>query len=231
VVDAHCAACTKQSFSANVLRDRTRLVAIAALLCSIAFVGTLHIARPDLAPVSHRLSEYANGSFGWMMTAAFVTLGFGMVALGLLLRTSADARALSRLIPIAAVLAGVGMIFSGLFRTGVSPMSEAIHSRASGIATVLAVAIALAYSLPRSRRAALRRDIVGAGLALAAATLAAVSPLLHDTHWTGLSQRTLWLVVMAWLLWAAWHPPYRSKEEALRPETAPPTDQELLERH
>jgi hypothetical protein len=37
-------------------------------------------------------------------------------------------------------------------------------------------------------------------LALAASALAAIAPVLHDTQWTGLSQRLLWAALLIWLL-------------------------------
>ena len=188
------------------MNSRARLVAITGLLCSVAFVVILHVVRTDLQPVGHRLSEYANGPYGWMMTAAFVALGCGLAALGVLLRAGTGSGAVGRAIPATALLAGAGMVLSGAFRTGESVASEVIHSRASGLATVAVVAMALAYSLPRSRpgRTAATHDLVGAGLALTAAALATLSPFFHDTRWTGLSQRLLWTAAMIWLLWAAW---------------------------
>ena len=50
-------------------------------------VVALHLLPNSLGPVGARLSEYANGEFGWLMTVAFVTLGLGMVALALGLRS------------------------------------------------------------------------------------------------------------------------------------------------
>ncbi len=37
-----------------------------------------------------------------------------------------------------------------------------------------------------------------------AAVLGALSPLLHHSSWTGMSQRLLWLALLAWLLVTAW---------------------------
>ena len=37
---------------------------------------------PSSAPARHRISEYANGPYGYVMTAAFVSIGTGMLALG-----------------------------------------------------------------------------------------------------------------------------------------------------
>jgi len=181
------------------------VVAIAGLLSSLVCVATLHLLRTDLPPVGHRLSEYANGPFGWVMALAFAALGCGLIALGVSLRSERPREPLAWTIPATAFLAGGGAIISGMFRTGVSDTSEIVHSRASAVATLALVVLCLVYSTRALRRSAARPDYVGTTLALIAATLAAISPLLHETRWTGLSQRLLWIALIAWLLRTAWH--------------------------
>jgi hypothetical protein len=41
-------------------------------------------------------------------------------------------------------------------------------------------------------------------LASAAIVFGAISRILHETDWTGLSQRLLWLTLMGWLLVTVW---------------------------
>ena len=187
------------------MRSRARIVSVAGLLCSITCVTILHAVRTDLSPLSHRLSEYAGGPYGWLMTAAFITLGCGVMALGIA-QWAENRRDKGALIILAtALLAAVGTILSGVFRTGASDISEAIHSRASTIAVVAVVALALAYSVSLARRRpSAASDPVGAGLAVIAAALAVMSPVWHHTRWTGLSQRLLWIALITWLLRAAW---------------------------
>ena len=181
------------------------MVAIAGLLSSLVCVATLHLLRTDLPPVGHRLSEYANGPFGWVMALAFAALGCGLIALGVSLRSERPREPLAWTIPATAFLAGGGAIISGMFRTGVSDTSEIVHSRASAVATLALVVLCLVYSTRALLRSAAHPDYVGTTLALIAATLAAISPLLHETRWTGLSQRLLWIALIAWLLRTAKH--------------------------
>jgi hypothetical protein len=189
------------------VRTGARFVTTAGLLACGALVVVLHIVRPDLSPLSERLSEYAIGPHGWMMTTAFVALGCALATLGLAL-LSQRPRGITWIIPATTVAAGVGMFVSGVFETGDPPSSDAIHSLASISATVAVVAIALVHSLPAARRWS---DVpiggVGFVLALSAAALAAIAPVLHDTRWTGLGQRLLWIVLIAWLLRALWMQP------------------------
>jgi len=195
-----------------VISQRLRIFTNFVVLCSITCVAILHIVRAELNPVSHRLSEYANGPYGWMMTAAFITLGGGVMALGLTVWAGRGQDKHRWIILATALLAAVGTLLSGMFKTGDSDFSELVHSRASAVAVVAMVALALTSSVPFERRAVHpQRDPVGAGLALTAAVLTLISPALHHTRWTGLSQRLLWVALLTWLLRTVWQ--YRSAPE------------------
>ncbi len=160
-----------------------------------------------LGPVGDRLSEYANGEFGWLMTVAFVTLGLGMVALALGLRSVNGSGLRAWLIPAAIAVAGVGMIVAGVYPTdpfGAETAAEAIHSRASGLASLLLIGAVCASSVERGP-GGLRPERGPAGaLAVASVALGCLSPILHDTRWSGLGQRLLWATLMGWLLLTAW---------------------------
>ena len=161
----------------------------------------------SLEPVGDRLSQYANGEFGWLMTVAFVALGLGMVALGLGLRTESGAGPRAWLIPAAIAVAGVGMVVAGVYptdRLGAETAAEVIHSRASGLASILLIGAVYASSVERGPgRFRPERGPAGA-LAVASVALGCMSPILHDTTWSGLGQRLLWATLMVWLLLTAW---------------------------
>jgi hypothetical protein len=178
------------------------------LVCGVLVI-VLHIVRPDLPPAAHRLSEYAIGPHGWLMTTAFFALGCALATLGLAI-VSEGPRGVTWIIPATTLAAGVGMFISGVFETGDPASSDAIHSLASISATVAVVAIALVHSIPAARRwSDVPLGRVGIVLALTAAVLAAIAPVLHDTRWTGLGQRLLWIVLVIWVLRALWVRPSR----------------------
>jgi Protein of unknown function (DUF998) len=160
--------------------------------------------------VSDRLSEYANGAYGVVMTVSFLTLGAGMVVLGLAMGVAGTTNGWSRVVPLAVIAAGCGMVVSGLCPTdpaGAPTTTEGVHSVASGSATAALIGAAVvSYLLSRVGRP--RWGMGPAGLlACVALGLGAVSPVLHETEWTGLSQRILWLTLMGWLLVTAWQLP------------------------
>jgi hypothetical protein len=194
------------------------VLAIGLVLLTVVGLAVLHVVRPDLSPISDRLSLYANGSYGPIMTASFVTLGAGAVVLGLALAFTGMTPGWSRVVPLATIVAGCGLIVSGLFPTdpaGAPTSTETIHSVASGSASMALITAAVAWALvARGHRP--RKPIGPAEvLAGAAVGLGAISPVLHGSKWTGLSQRLLWLTLTVWLLLTAWQlrsgPPARPR--------------------
>jgi uncharacterized protein DUF998 len=186
-----------------------RLVSVALLAVSLACIVALHVVRRDLAPARHRISEYAFGPHGELMAAAFVSLGAGLLALAWPLARAAP---WSRVVFVVVAAAGLGMVIAGIFRTdpersGVT--TDAIHSYASAFSTMALIATALLCSLGRSAPAP-RPPRIAVALAVLGATLGALSPFLHRSSWTGVSQRLLWLTLLAWLILTAVRLPARS---------------------
>ena len=63
----------------------TRTSAAVAIACFLVVLGALlalHLLRPEFDPLTHRLSEYAIGPYGFLMTLAFAAAGLGLLALG-----------------------------------------------------------------------------------------------------------------------------------------------------
>jgi hypothetical protein len=188
--------------------DRRVLAAasVALSLVGVLAVVVLHALRPELPPMSHRLSEYAIGRYGGLMTAAFVCVGAGLLTLAGAI-TGAEWLLSSRLVAVAVGLAGVGMVLSGLYRTDASrsgATADAVHSTASGVATLALIGATVWWTAVGPRRA------VPLVLAATAVVLGAVSPALHRSRWTGLSQRLLWLTLLAWTVIAAWELAHRA---------------------
>jgi len=133
------------------------------------------------------------------MTAAFLTLGLGIGALGLAIGSTGGDGWRARVVTVALLGSGVSVIVAGLYRTepGAATTAEIVHSRASAGATLVLIGVALLWSFqPRSGRP-LR------ALAIAAALLGVLSAALHETSATGLSQRLLWFTLLGWLLLAS----------------------------
>ena len=172
---------------------------IALSLIGVVAVVALHVLRPDLAPMSHRLSEYAIGRYGGLMTAAFVCVGVSLLTLA-------------------------GAIVDEDRRVVLSRRRRRRRHRRRGHGRVRGVPHGR-FPLRSDRR---RRPQCGVGagdagvdrrgglldggcsrraapvvLATMGVALGAVSPALHRSRWTGLSQRLLWLTLLAWVIVAA----------------------------
>jgi len=192
-----------------------RRVSVALLAAALACILALHVVRRDLAPARHRISEYALGPYGELMAVAFVGLGAGLLALAWPLARAAAPWSLVVLVVVGAD--GAGMVVSGIFRTdpersGVT--TDAIHSYASAFSTLALIGMALLCSLG-GRARTLRPPRIAVALAVLGAILGALSPFLHRSFWTGVSQRLLWLTLLAWLIITAVRlPPDRGRSTA-----------------
>jgi hypothetical protein len=182
---------------------RFRGVSATLLLVAGAAVAVLHVVSPDLDPRRSRLSQYANGPYGWLMTVAFLAVGTALFALAVTLHANKRTGWRPRQAPMAVAVAGVGMVVSGLVATdpeSANSIRETVHSQSSGLAVVALVAVASAWVIVGRRVSGGWCPSAAAAATAGAATIVAVvSPWLHRSSWTGLSQRALWAAVLAWL--------------------------------
>jgi hypothetical protein len=172
-----------------------RVATVACLLLAVILVVSLHMVS-ELDPVVRRLSEYATGPGGLLMTTAFFLIGVGLISSGGLFIRNGGA-----LPGVALVLAGIGMLLAGVYPTDPdsATAAEEIHSTGSAVATGLVVLASLRVSFTGHRRSATMRLVAGAGLLLALASV-----VLHDTSVSGLSQRLLWMTLLWWVVLATW---------------------------
>jgi Protein of unknown function (DUF998) len=176
------------------------VAAAATVLVAAAAVLALHALRRDLEPASHRLSEYAIGPWGWLMTSAFAAIAAGV---WLLRRALPDAAPLG---PVHALLtvATIGFGVSAVFPTDpVTPdaVRETVHTVASTGALVSLVAAALWTVTLGAEAIGWRRAHGPAVVAVAVASVGVVvSPLVHDSPWTGMVQRLCCVALTVWLL-------------------------------
>ena len=90
------------------------LAAILLVAACFAAMVLLHAVRTDLDPVRQVMSEYANGRFGWFMTATFYAMGLACIALAVRLGRAIERRRLSVAVHILLGLGGRGLILAGV---------------------------------------------------------------------------------------------------------------------
>jgi hypothetical protein len=76
---------------------------------------SMQVLRPDLAPASHMISEYAVGPYGWVMQTVFVGLGAGSAMLLVGLIRSGPTSIAARLGIVLLAVASIGLIVSAIF--------------------------------------------------------------------------------------------------------------------
>jgi len=65
----------------NRLARYCAVAAIALFVYATIVLGVLHVLRPDYAPASNFVSNYAVGPYGWVMSTFFIAFSFGLVSL------------------------------------------------------------------------------------------------------------------------------------------------------
>ena len=53
----------------------------ALVLLVLLVLLVMHVLRPDYAPASHMISDYAVGRYGWVMTSWFLAMSCGSLLL------------------------------------------------------------------------------------------------------------------------------------------------------
>ena len=194
------------------------LAAVVLALVCFGAVMSLHVVRADLDPLRRVMSEYANGAHGVMMTVAFYAFGLACIALSVRLRREMAPTRTFRLVLALLVIAGAGLVLSGVFEVGRAlvpdTIEESVHSIGSITAFLSLIAAMLLFSFVAREFDDWRSfTLVSWPLALVAATAAALSPVVTGPSGAGIVQRVLGGSVLLWLLLVA----RRIRVNAFRP--------------
>jgi hypothetical membrane protein len=179
-----------------------------------------HIVNSQLSPWNHQISEYANGSTGWLMTIGFVGWAVSLTLTAVLLQ-----RAQAPLSAGAVAVAAIGLALIAVFHTqavaGRVPVSTAhtaqghLHNLGGELLTggLLSAALFVASASGWARR--LRLIAAGTILYFAVVTVA-LQLFANDIG--GLRQRLMLLGALAWhaalLAAAPTRPPRRAPARA-----------------
>jgi hypothetical protein len=190
------------------------LIAIGGIVYFVVAVVVLHFLRPEYNPINHAVSNYAVGSYGYLMTAAFYVLALSVYALALGLTRSIALTNLSRVAVLLLYLASIGMVVMGIYPGDVhalhppATITGVIHWTAAGISflSIMIAAFLLSSSFRTDERwQAFQRPCFLLALAMVGALL--LYGVLALVGWIGIGQRIyiavclLWLLVLAgWLL-------------------------------
>src|SRR5829696_10456394 len=88
--------------------------AAAAAGVAIASLGVLHMLRADMSPLSHMISEYALGEFGWLMALCFASFAVSSGSLVVALKGHVRTRT-GRIGLWFILLAAIGLAIAAIF--------------------------------------------------------------------------------------------------------------------
>jgi len=217
-------------------------VAIRAAAAALLLLAALHVLSPEFDPAWRMVSEYANGSYGWVLSAMFAAWGVSSWALALALRAEA------RSTPVR-----VGLIFLTIGGLGeaMAAVFDINHDTMHGVAGALGIlglpiaAILISVGLGRSERwSAARRTLLwtanltwisvvllAATFALLVATFSqavggppAQAPRVLPNGVIGLvgwANRLLVVSYCVWVISVAWHALPKSPATAWRSAAGP----------
>jgi len=83
---------------------------------------SLHVLSPEFSPAWRMISEYANGGYGWVLSAMFTAYGVGMLALALAIRSELTTKG-GRVGLLLLTLSGFGAASASIFDVN----QEALH--------------------------------------------------------------------------------------------------------
>lgn len=184
---------------------RRATVALGLQACALAALASLHVLRPEDAPATSFVSNYAVGPYGWVMTSFFLAFSVSLATLVAALH-AAGVRGLAGGLGLCAfVVSALGLVVTAIYPTDLPgaphTLSGDIHewSFRVNVLGLLVGVLALTAALARPPVGWMRMGPVRA-LALAVTLVLALQfATLRKGMPYGLVNRLLVLVVFAWL--------------------------------
>jgi hypothetical membrane protein len=185
---------SERVFGNSTTRNPTTFRTIV-LVCATYYVVAgiaLHVLEPGYDPRFQFMSDYAWGTYGWLMTATFFVLGLAVHTVAIGIR---DAHQSSRSARTGFGLLEVGAVFvclAGIFR------GFPLHDIASAVAipSLVLAAVILSRSF---RTAAGWRAIYPATFLISLGMLGAFLSMVVDVGMPGLQQRAFLFLLLVWL--------------------------------
>jgi len=207
--------------------DRKAAAGATIALCLFSYFSlaliALHGLRPDYTPIDHMISDYAVGRAGWLMTTAFVALGFGCLSLSLGLWRIGPKTVSALIGRLLLIVAFAGLMVTAAFPTDLETAKDTPHgtihtiSFLVNIVSISVAALTSSFSFgadPRWKSARLPALL----LAIALIGAFVVQYLtLHRGAPYGFTNRAFVLAVMSWLFFAAFSLGRRAQDRPSRP--------------
>ena len=200
----------------TVAANAARL-SIASGALFVLLLGSLHLLEPEFDPTWRFISEYALGSFGWMMRLAFLALAMSLASAGVAILS--QVRTVAGYIGLAILgIAAIGILIAAIFKTDAAitswdaaTFSGKMHVFGASLDYTPVAALLLSFSLARNKawRPIRKRLFITAGITLVVLT-AFMFTLPYDGKigpgvLAGLFGRFLLLSYLGWLMTVGIH--------------------------
>lgn len=123
----------------TVITSRFALISVLAGTLFILLLGSLHILEPEYDPTWRFISEYALGSFGWMMHLSFGMLAVAQISVAV--TTFPQIRSITGYIGLVILgISAIGVIIAGIFVTdpiSIGPDDATFSGRMHSIGAML----------------------------------------------------------------------------------------------
>jgi Protein of unknown function (DUF998) len=183
-------------------------ISLGASAASLVSLAALHLLSPEFDPSWRMVSEYALGSYGWVLFLMFLTWALSCVALFFAIKSQV-ATVGGKIGLGFLLLAAVGMIMGGLF-----DVNHDLHGLAAmiGMPSLPIAAVLISVSLGRNSSWA-RRSLIGTAIltwvSLILMNVAIFSGFsqtgdVNPGAWFGWANRFLIIAYDVWLMAVAW---------------------------
>ena len=180
-------------------------VAIVCFACFGLGIALMHGLRPDYAPSSHMISDYAVGPWGGVMTAAFASASLGCLMLAIGMARSRPKAVSGWLMTLLFAVVAAGLLVTAIFPTDLTRLSTRsgeIHEisfmvNVGGVVIAALAAVVLSWRDPRWSG---YRGLGTAFAVLLALALFLQFKTLHRGMPYGLANRFFVLVLIGWLV-------------------------------
>jgi hypothetical membrane protein len=192
----------------QVSRSTSAALATAAIVCftySALALLLLHLLRPDYAPATNFISNYAVGRYGWIMTTWFLAMSCGLLTLAMGLYRNDLRSVVARLGLLLLVVASIGLVVSAIYPTDVpgapSTRSGDIHDMSFlvNVGSIFMATVLLSLSFGNHLAWRSYRRTAWTLTALILLGFAVQFLTLHKGMPYGLANRFFVVVLLAWL--------------------------------
>jgi hypothetical protein len=136
------------STTAPPISKSTAYWTIGISAAALLFLASLHILSPEFDPSWHMVSEYANGSYGWVLSLMFAAWGISSWILAYMLWPQVNTTA-GKIGLIFLILAGIGEAMAAVFDINHPPFHDLAGFM--GIGSLPVAAMLISVHLSRSQ--------------------------------------------------------------------------------